>query len=321
MFERDMPTCLMNLHRRRRHTRLASKATKQQRSGFWHDRSGGISMIYAAALPGLIGLVGLGVETGYWYFGKRELQTQADAAAIGGAWELAWGRDEDIEPSSTNEAVRNGFPNAAFTTITVNNPPTGGPEAGNEKAVEVILTQDYNPMFSGLFLSEDVTIAARAVSTLIASGQACILALNGTIGTAAENSGNTNINAPDCTIAANSTADDAINFSGSGDITFEAAWTQGGIEGWPEGTANVTLTDGGRENMWPIEDPYADLSDDAPSGCDENNAYNSITQTMSISNSGEKTICGNIQIHAGADVDFGGFVGQRGIDQPQGHAG
>ena len=43
-----------------------------------------------------------------------------------------------------------------------------------------------------------------------------------TIGNAAENSGNTTINAPDCTIAANSEADDAISFSGNADITFEA---------------------------------------------------------------------------------------------------
>jgi hypothetical protein len=81
-----------------------------------------------------------------------------------------------------------------LTTITVNNPPTSGPEAGSDKAVEVILTHNYDPMFSALFRFEDVTIAARAVSTLIASGSACVLALNGTVSDAAESSGSTTIN-------------------------------------------------------------------------------------------------------------------------------
>jgi Putative Flp pilus-assembly TadE/G-like len=296
-----MPTCLMNLHRRSQ--ALSSSTTaKQQRPRFWRDQSGGISMIYAAVLPGLIGLVGLGVETGYWYFGKRELQTQADAAAIGGAWEIAWNREDEVESSSTNEAVRNGFPNASFTTITVNNPPTSGPEAGNDKAVEVILTQDYDPLFSGIFRSEDVRIAARAVSTLIASGSACVLALNGTVSDAAENTGATNINAPDCTIAANSDAEDAISFSGSSEIVFESAWTVGGIE--IDGQADVTLTEGGKTHMWALDDPYADLDWTAPSGCDVNNQYQNINGTIDIPNGGEVTICGNITIHNGATVDF-----------------
>src|SRR4030095_4724373 len=123
-------------------------------------------------------------------------------------------------------------------------PPTRGELAGNNKAFDVILTQDYDPLFSGIFRTDDITIAARAVASLIQSGQACILALNGTVSDAAENTGNTTINAPDCTIAANSTAEDAISFSGNSTITFEGAWTTGGVE--TGSSTNVTLTAGGR---------------------------------------------------------------------------
>src|SRR5262245_34605758 len=129
-------------------------------SSFWRDQFGGVAIIYGIALPGLIGLVGLGVETGYWYVGKRDLQTQADAGSLSGAWELAWHRNSQITPAATNEAVRNGFPNNASTTIAVNVPPTSGPFAGNTHAVEVIVTQDYRPMFAALFHPSDVTIAA-----------------------------------------------------------------------------------------------------------------------------------------------------------------
>ena len=289
--------------------RARASADGSRHRSLWRDTAGGISIMYALVLPALVGFVGLGVETGFWYVEKRDLQTQADAGSLGGVWELAWAREAEVTPSATNEAVRNGFPNdAAFTTITVNNPPTSGAEAGNNAAVEVIVTQDFDPMFAGIFLGSDVTIAARAVSTLIASGQACVLALNGTIGDAAENNGNTTINAPDCTIAANSKADDAISFDGSADITFESAWTSGGIEGWPDGTADVTLTEGGKENMWPIQDPYADLSDTAPSGCDPNiNLSNGTTQVATphgTSPNEYRRVCNDIHVTNGKDVNF-----------------
>ncbi len=292
-----MATCLIGPERRGR------ESSWKRARRFWRDQSGGISIMYGAVLPGLIGLTGLGVETGFWYYAKRDLQTQADAGSLGGVWEIAWNRDDEVTASATNETVRNGFPNdIAFTTITVNNPPTSGPEVGNDNAVEVILTQDYDPMFSGLFRSSDVTIAARAVSTLIAQGEACILALNGTISDAAETTGNTTINAPDCTIAANSDADDAISFSGSADVLFESAWTSGGIDGYPD--PDVTLLDGANENMWPIEDPYENLPDDAPNGCEVNGNQNINGAAFFTADGGEETICGNIAIHNGAVVDF-----------------
>src|SRR5262245_30552923 len=125
------------------HTSRVQAVARRLRGRFWREEAGGISIMYAIVLPALLGLVGLGVETGFWYVEKRTLQTQADAGALAGVWELAWNREDEITPSATNEAERNGFPNnPAFTTITVNHPPVSGDEAGNQAAIEVIVTQD-----------------------------------------------------------------------------------------------------------------------------------------------------------------------------------
>lgn len=296
-----MPTVFSHQKQHKRHSSKAGTVNRSRVHRFWRDQSGGVAMMYAVVLPGLIGLAGLGVETGYWYFDKRELQTQADAAALGGAWELAWGRTSHVTPSATNEAVRNGFSNSALTTITVNDPPASGSQAGNSHAVEVILTQDYDPMFAGIFRTDNVTIAARAVATLVASGSACVLALNGTVSDAAETNGSASINAPDCTIAANSNSESAISFSGSSTVTFKSAWTQGGIE--TSNTANVTLTDGARTHMWPLDDPYADLNDTAPSGCMPNINLHNGTNNISTSG-GTRTVCNNIHVTNGETVDF-----------------
>jgi len=288
--------------------RARASADGSRRRSLWRDTAGGISIMYAIVLPGLIGLVGLGVETGYWYVDKRDLQTQADAGSLSGAWEVAFHRDDEVTPAATNEAVRNGFPNnPASTTIAVNHPPLNGPQTGNDKAVEVIVTQDYHPMFAGIFHPDDITIAARAVSTLIASGQACVLALNGTASDAVKNTGSTNINAPDCTVAANSTSDEAISFGGSSDILFKSAWTAGGV--YDGGSTNVTLTDGAQTNMWPIDDPYANLPHTAPSGCDSNiNIGNSgttqITASQGSSPNNYRRVCSDIHVTSGKSVNF-----------------
>ncbi len=303
-----MPTAIEKNLSRIPCIRARACADGSRRRSLWRDTAGGISLMYAIVLPGLIGLVGLGVETGYWYVDKRDLQTQADAGSLSGAWEVAWHRDVEVTPAATNEAVRNGFPNnPASTTIAVNHPPLNGPQAGNIKAVEVIVTQDYHPMFAGLFHPKDITIRARAVSTIIASGQACVLALNKTAHGAAENTGSSPINAPDCTIAANSTADDAIAFNGSNNILFKSAWTTGGVD--TSGSSNVTLTDGAQTKMWPIDDPYANLSDDAPAGCDSNinpgnNGTTQVTAPHGSSPNNYRTVCNDIHVTNGNNVNF-----------------
>ena len=52
---------------------------------FAADRRGATAIVFVLALPIIIGMTGLGVESGYWYFKHRELQTAADVAAIAGA--------------------------------------------------------------------------------------------------------------------------------------------------------------------------------------------------------------------------------------------
>lgn len=302
-----MPTAITTNSDSARGPRNWAKAAAgaPRRRGFWRDKSGGVAIMYAIVLPGLLGLVGLGVETGYWYVGKRDLQTQADAAALTAAYEKAATRDAEMKPAAINEAVRNGFPNSAATTLTLHNPPTTGKQAGNDKAVEAVLTQNYAPMFSALFHPGNITIRARAVATLIASGEACVLALNATADGAVSNSGNTNVNSPTCTVAANSTASDAIKFGGSSTLDFDSLWTAGGTA--YGGSTNVTLNRPEQTHMWAITDPYASLTSNAPSGCNINNQYNGLSKDTSIPNSGSyspgTTICGNIHITGGI-IDF-----------------
>src|SRR5690606_18421351 len=93
------------------------------RRSLWHDRNGGLTAIVAVALTVIVGMLGLGVEVGLWYAGKRSLQTAADAAALSGALERAKGNPAGVLVAARQEAARNSFNGELPHTILVRNPP------------------------------------------------------------------------------------------------------------------------------------------------------------------------------------------------------
>jgi uncharacterized membrane protein len=140
------------------------------------DRRGVVGILFALAMPVLIGFTALGTEVGLWYLGRRNLQTAADVAAISAAFEILNGSGDETS-SAEQEAVRHGF-DSAGGTIQVNSPPSAGTSAGDEDAVEVLLTQPSTPLFARLFLTGSIDITVRAVARMNATSTACVLALD-----------------------------------------------------------------------------------------------------------------------------------------------
>jgi uncharacterized membrane protein len=138
------------------------------------DTRGVVLVLVALLLPVLVGLTGLGVETGLWYAIKRQNQTAADEAAISGAMEVA-AAAADVTTQALCAARQNGFDSSvalpppcpnALAGATVNNPPTSGAYSGNHSYVEVILSQQQSalfPSFNPINLAS-VTIKTRAVA-------------------------------------------------------------------------------------------------------------------------------------------------------------
>src|SRR6516162_6579176 len=77
-----------------------------------NDDRGVSAAIVAIALPSLIGLGALGVETGAWFTTKLRNQSGADAAAISAAYEVLAGKTnvaDDLIPAAGEAAARNGY--------------------------------------------------------------------------------------------------------------------------------------------------------------------------------------------------------------------
>ena len=67
---------------------------------------GQVLVTIALIMPVLLGIVALGVDVGYAYVQRRQMQNAADAGALAGVWELCSG----IDPvgAATDYAQRNG---------------------------------------------------------------------------------------------------------------------------------------------------------------------------------------------------------------------
>src|SRR5918912_1297247 len=101
------------------------------------ETAGGTGVVFALALPVVLGATGLDIETGLWYVEKQRLQVAADAAALSAAYERAAGRPDSMQTAALQDAAKNGFSNVAPATFALNNPPSSGEHAGDPSAVEV----------------------------------------------------------------------------------------------------------------------------------------------------------------------------------------
>jgi Flp pilus assembly protein TadG len=261
------------------------------------DRRGVVAIIFALALPVTAGVAGLGVEAGEWYMLKRRAQTAADAAAYAGALEIARSARAQARPVALGESARNGYPDGAPITVTVNIPPVSGPQAGNANAVEVLVAQQQPLRFASLFIPGPQTITARAVASVTQLGNACVLALDRTARRALQTTGNSVVQMNECSLASNSNDAQSMYFSGNSQVSAPTAWSAGGIV--QSGSSTPQFPGGTLAFAWPVQDPYAGLTITMPAAPACNNpralTFNSTTLSPGV-------YCGGINVNSGSTV-------------------
>jgi Flp pilus assembly protein TadG len=196
---------------------------------FLADRRGAIAAMTAVLATTLVGFGGLAAETAFWYAQKRALQTQADAAALSGAYELLQGQTATTAQTwATHDAVLNGFSNSAPNSIDVSGC-TG-------TACQVTLTLQHSTALASVALPT-VTIKARARADIETFSSVACLVVTGAGGVLTVSS---NVTAPNCALVVPTSANaQSISISGSPTIGLDTIWTHGGYNA---GTATVNLT-------------------------------------------------------------------------------
>jgi hypothetical protein len=212
-------------------------------------------------LPVLIGGMGLGAETGYWYFLQRRTQHAADVASFAAAVRKQFGDNQQTMMSvATNIATASGF---VPGNINLQNPPSDGAYAGNPNAVRVTLERIQPRMFSAIFMGtrSQQLIRGRSVASLTGGGPACILALSRTDPEALRIAGNANVNLTNCTAQSNA------GFDVDGNPNFSAPCLSS-VTGSLAPDSALTLGCGSPQRALPAPDPFASIPEPTVPPCE-----------------------------------------------------
>lgn len=297
---------------------------------FKRDDKGSL-LALLAVLPVLAGAVAIGIETGQLYRVKRQMQSSADAAALAGAIDRMAGKNNTVITATAQyEAQRNGFTNGTGgVNVTVNAPPTTGPNTGTTGAVEVIITKSTGFSLGAVLMSwmgsgadASFTMRARSVAaqgsytTTTNSSEGCLVAL-----TAAAEQGVSFTNfssfTSDCTIVSNGSATGSgsgasINISSFSSATLKQVWTRGTLTVQNYSSINYTTATVDhqpaplqRQSTYAV-DPYAGIvgAMNLPTGtgnCDHNNFSAGNAGTIQVT---PGVYCNGLQVGNASTVNF-----------------
>ncbi|WP_292412374.1 hypothetical protein, partial [Mesorhizobium sp.] len=219
-----------------------------------------------------------------------------------------------IVAAATQSVASNAL---AAATVVVNDPPTSGPNTA-KKAVEVILTQQLDRLFTQIFTQGKVSEKARAVALITEGSNACVLALSKSAGQAALFSGSTSVKLKGCSVMSNSIANDAIKVQGSAGLQADCLISVGGMVLNNPVTTDPVNCKAPITQALPASDPFANLPAPAVSNqCQNGNktVLSPGTYCNNLSLSGNVTLSpgvyvlqGNLKINANAIIQGNGVT-------------
>ncbi|MEM1299848.1 MAG: pilus assembly protein TadG-related protein [Pseudomonadota bacterium] len=222
-----------------------------------------MAAVVAILSPVLIGGMGLGAETGYWYLEARRLQNAADVAAHGTALRANQGDQQNALQTLADYIVGSSDVNMTQAAVTVNRPPLSGAYIEDGNAVEIIVTQTVPRMFSAIYDNTPLELDARAVATALSGGEGCVLALSGDAERAITLSGSANINLIQCDFISNSSGN-AFDMTGLTGPTVAGCIQTTGTSST---TTGLTVTcDALRQGRAPVSDPFATVPEPTMTG-------------------------------------------------------
>jgi Flp pilus assembly protein TadG len=230
----------------------------------WRDERGNALMIVAVALPVVIGSAGLGVHTMQLSLVKRQLQREADSAAMAGGYSLFQGKGNTVATAQANKALtQNALVPGATPTITPGSYTSGSTTYTSTMYVRLVSTQ--STPFMSLFGHSTSVVSAEARAAIVPDGKVCFLATESGTTTGVTFAGNSTLNLG-CGVGTNSIASSAaVNVNGNPSVTASPIVAMGGVPASSAYASGTVLM----PNHAQLTDPFA------------GNSYNPSTSTVS----------------------------------------
>jgi Flp pilus assembly protein TadG len=220
-------------------------------SGLLRDRSGNALILASVALPALIGAGGLAMDTIQWTLMQRQLQREADSAALAGAFAKAQGASAST--AATASIGRDNLVTLSATPI-IESAPTKGAYAGNTGAVRVVLETTNTLPFSNTFLGKATRMTVEATAASLTNGNYCIISLETSSSAGITMQGSSIVNMG-CGLATNSKASPAVIAGGSTQVTASHVAAVGGLKNSANYIGGTVLL----PYSVPQKDPFAAL--------------------------------------------------------------
>ncbi|MEI6439296.1 MAG: pilus assembly protein TadG-related protein [Alphaproteobacteria bacterium] len=168
----------------------------------FRSNRGNVSVIFAIALPVIIGAAGLAVEFSQAKLFQSQNQRVADLAAYAAALNYSSSQSITSAGQAASSVLSLNNLSGAVANTTLVTSPSG---SGNSAISVKISRQQSFALAQNLFGRTSLNITATSIAE-VASSSGCITALDPS-GAGIKLNGGTRLNAPDCTIASNSAVD------------------------------------------------------------------------------------------------------------------
>src|SRR5271156_7071391 len=117
----------------------AVRRVRYNMGGSAASAGGQVMVLVCVSLIAIMGMIAVVTDFSFLQDQRNIMQTAADSAAIAGAEELNYG---DQVAAGKADAATNGYTDGAGSvTVTINNPPTSGPNTANSAYVEAIVSK------------------------------------------------------------------------------------------------------------------------------------------------------------------------------------
>ena len=259
--------------------------------------SGQVVILICVALLAIMGMIGVVTDLGFLHHQRNMMQTAADSAAMAGAEELNYG---DQVTAGKADAASNGYTNGqASVSVTINNPPSTGPNTSKATYVEAIVSKPEPTYFLRVLGLSSITVSARAVASN-GNGPNCIYVIDPSAAAAMTVSGSAVVSSG-CGLLVDSSSSTGLTVSGSGTVTAPTIGVVGGYTG-PVGSFTPTPKTG----VIAASDPLAYLQAPAVGACN----FTSLSFTGNTGSSSSYfqlypgTYCGGITLHGNTWLHF-----------------
>jgi hypothetical protein len=259
---------------------------------------GQVMVLICVSLVAIVGMIAVVTDFSFMQHQKNMMQTAADSAAMAGSEELSYG---DQVAAGKADAASNGYTDGqSSVTVTINNPPTSGPNTSNAAYVEAIVSKPEPTYFLRVLGVSTMTVSTRAVA-YEGNGPNCIYVLDPAASGALSANGSASVQSG-CGLLVDSSSSSAITAVGSITVTAPVI----GVVGNYTSTSNVSLTPTPKTGVITASDPLAYVQAPTIGSCAHTNF--SLSGTSGSASSPLQlyagTYCGGIAVHGNAWMHF-----------------